>query len=127
MNRITLFVITSLVTLVLAACGSKATPEPVTITIEMSEYAFAPNEIELQVGQEVTFNLVNVGQLDHEIMFGRDTMMMDNRPSGYIMDMFESSHVEPMVAMEAGTFSSGPRERVAEITNSPSIGTPSCW
>lgn len=102
MKRITLFVTTSLVTLALAACGSKATPEPVTITIEMSEYAFAPSEIELQVGQEVTFNLVNVGQLDHEIMFGRDVMQVDNRPSGYMMDMFESAQVEPMVEMEAG-------------------------
>jgi len=85
---------------VLAACGGAATPEPVNLTIELSEYAFSPNQIELQVGQEVTFNIVNVGQLDHEIMFGREVMMMDDRPNGYSTDMFESAGVEPMVMME---------------------------
>jgi plastocyanin len=68
----------------------------------MSEYAFSPDQIELQVGQEVTFTIVNVGALEHEIMFGREVMMTDGRPAGYRMDMFESAHVEPEVMMETG-------------------------
>lgn len=84
--------------LLLAACsGAAATPEPVTYTIEMSEYAFTPNTLEAQVGQQVTLNLVNKGQLEHEIMFGRDMMMMDNHPSGYQVDMFQQAGVEPEV------------------------------
>ncbi|MBG7610134.1 MAG: cupredoxin domain-containing protein [Anaerolineae bacterium] len=102
MNRKTLLLTTSLAVLALAACSTAAAPEPVSISIELSEYAFSPSQIELQVGQEVTLDIVNVGQLDHEIMFGRDVMMVENRPSGYMMDMFENGNVEPMVIMDTG-------------------------
>jgi plastocyanin len=87
----------------LAACGgSKEPPLPIEVTIEMSEYAFSPADLEFQVGQEVTINLINVGSLDHEIMFGRDVAMMDNRPSGYEIDLFEVAGVEPTVSMMEG-------------------------
>jgi len=85
--------------LLLVACGGAATPEPVNITIEMSEFAYNPDHIELQVGQEATFTLVNKGALEHEIMIGRNVMMMDDHPSGYKVDMFESANVEPTVKM----------------------------
>lgn len=85
--------------LFLVACGAQATPEPLELTIEMSEYAFEPADLEFQVGQEVTLNLVNKGQLAHEIMFGRDVMMMEGRPNGYQVDLFESAGVEPAVTM----------------------------
>ena len=54
----------ALLTLALAACGSSEPepPEPVSFTIEMTEYAFMPNEINVIVGQEVTLNLINLGQ-----------------------------------------------------------------
>jgi uncharacterized cupredoxin-like copper-binding protein len=94
------FTLLGAIALVLAACA-KATPEPATFTIEMTEYAFNPSQIEVQAGQEVTLNLVNKGQLEHELMIGRDTMMMDNRPSGYQVDFFENAGVEPMVMTEA--------------------------
>lgn len=88
----------AMVMVLLTACSSAApTPEPLTVTIDMTEYAFNPDTIEAKVGQTVTLNLVNSGQLEHEIMFGRDVMMMDNRPSGYQVDMFESAGVEPEV------------------------------
>jgi plastocyanin len=57
--------------LLLAACGRAATPQPVTMTIEMTEFKFNPNSLDLKVGQQVTLELVNNGQLQHEIMFGR--------------------------------------------------------
>lgn len=87
------------VILLLAACAPKAPPEPLELTIEMSEYAFSPADLEFQVGQEVTLHLKNIGKLDHEIMFGRDMMTKDSRPNGYIVDMFETAGFEPEVMM----------------------------
>lgn len=89
----------ALISILVTGCA-KSTPEPVTYTIEMSEYSFSPNTLELKVGQQVTINLVNKGTLAHEIMFGREAMMMNNRPSGYQHDMFEESSSEPMVMGE---------------------------
>lgn len=86
------------VAVVLSACAQK-TPEPVTYTIDMTEYSFAPDTIEARVGQQVTLELVNNGTLEHEIMFGRDVMMMENRPNGYQHDMFDEAGIEPGVMM----------------------------
>lgn len=102
MRRVWILFTISFAALLLSACGGAATPEPLVMTIEMSEYAFSPEQIEVQVGQEVTFNLVNVGDLEHEIMFGRDVMIVDGRPAGYSVDMFEMADVEPMVEMQEG-------------------------
>jgi plastocyanin len=84
----------------LVACGSQE-PEPVTFEIEMSEFAYSIDTLEAQVGQEVTIELLNTGLLEHELMIGRDVMMMNNRPSGYQHDMFEDAGVEPVVVMTA--------------------------
>jgi plastocyanin len=84
--------------LLIAACtGQKPTPEPVKYTIEMSEYAYSPNEIQAKVGQEVTIELVNKGALMHELMIGRDVKMHNNRPNGFEHDLFETANVEPVV------------------------------
>jgi len=95
-----LLVVTGLVFAV-AACSSGGSepeaPEPVSFTIEMTEYAYTPNEITVAVGQEVTLTLVNKGQLEHEIMLGRDVVMEDGRPNGYTVDLFEFAGVEPEV------------------------------
>ena len=85
----------------LSACA-RATPEPLKVTIEMTEYAFTPNSIEAKVGQNVTIELVNKGTLSHEIMFGREVRMVNNRPSGYVVDMFETAGVEPQVTFIQG-------------------------
>ena len=87
------------VALVLAACGG-GTPESVSYDINMTEYTYSPENLNLKVGQEVTLNLINSGQLQHEIMFGHEVMEMDNRPAGYRFDMFEASGVEPVVHQE---------------------------
>jgi uncharacterized cupredoxin-like copper-binding protein len=97
MRTLTLYLALVLAALALSACAKK-TPEPVTYTIEMTEYAFTPNTLELKVGQQVTLVLVNKGALKHEIMFGREVRMVNNRPSGYMQDMFEESGVEPQVS-----------------------------
>lgn len=101
-KKISLPLLLAVAGLLLVACGGGATPEPASFTIEMTEYAFNPATIEVNVGQQVTLDLVNLGALEHEIMFGRDVMMMDNRPSGYQQDMFEVGGVEPQVEMMAG-------------------------
>ena len=87
--------------ILLAACAKQA-PEPVTYAINMSEFAFSPNTIEAKVGQQITLELENTGTLEHEIMFGQEVMMMNNRPGGYQSDMFEMANLEPQVMMQEG-------------------------
>jgi plastocyanin len=99
-RNVLLVIILVFVAVVLAACGGQE-PEPVTYQVEMSEYAFSPNTLEAKVGQEVTIELTNSGLLEHELMIGRDVMMMDNRPNGFEHDMFGDAGVEPVVAMPA--------------------------
>ncbi len=86
------------VLLAISACGG-APPDPAEISIVMTEYAFEPQNIELEVGQQVTLHMANEGVLGHEIMIGRDTMMMENRPNGYQVDFFEQAGIEPVVEM----------------------------
>lgn len=86
---------------VLTACA-QATPEPVTYTIEMSEYAFTPGTIRAKVGQQVTINLVNKGALEHEIMFGQNVKMIGNQPDGYMQDMFLKAGIKPTIKAMGG-------------------------
>lgn len=97
----TIFAVALMVTL-LAGCSS-STPEPVSIDIHMTEYAYQPNAISVKVGQPVTLNLINDGTLTHEIMFGRDVVTTDNRPTGFKTDMFEASGIEPTVTTPDGS------------------------
>lgn len=92
----------ALIVLMTTACSANSGPEPLELTIEMSEFAFSPQDLEFQVGQEVTLHLINVGALSHEIMFWREVEMEDGQPNGYHMDMFESARVEPEVTMMEG-------------------------
>ncbi len=107
MKKLFLSGLFAMVMVVIAACGGSATPEPVEITIEMSEYAYNPSTIELKVGQQVTLNLVNSGALEHEIMFGREVVKMNNRPNGFETDFFEAAGVEPVVKEEAAHMEEG--------------------
>jgi plastocyanin len=96
----------------LAGCAVQAAPEPVSYKIDMTEFAFTPEVIQVKVGQQVTLDLVNGGKLAHEIMFGKDVMMMNDRPSGYMQDMFMQAGVEPEVMgpMESGEHMQGMQE-----------------
>jgi len=102
MNKKAGVVLSILLLLVITACSSASTPQPLEITIEMSEFAFSPQNLEFQVGQEVTLHLVNIGALGHEIMFGRGVVMKDGQPFNYETDMFEFAGVEPEVSMNEG-------------------------
>jgi plastocyanin len=83
--------------LLLAACAGSATPSPVTITLDMNEYTFNPDTIEVKVGQPVTIEMVNNGTLEHELMIGRNVAMMDGRPNGFEHDLFAEAGIEPNV------------------------------
>lgn len=93
----TIFALATL-SLLLAACSSSATPELVEISIEMSDFAFSPDALELQVGQVVTINLTNVGALEHELMIGREIVFVDGLPEAYMVDYFDG--VEPVVEFD---------------------------
>lgn len=85
--------------LLLAACSEQQAHifEPVRVTIAMDEYTFTPGQIELKVGQEVTFHLVNNGAVAHELMIGRDVSRLNNRPHGYEQDLFELAREHPVI------------------------------
>jgi uncharacterized cupredoxin-like copper-binding protein len=68
----------------------------------MTEFAFSPATIEVQVGKPVTLEVTNLGALEHEIMFGQQTKMMDNQPNGYVTEMFSHADVEPEITMGMG-------------------------
>jgi plastocyanin len=91
-----------LAVLVSACAGSTPEPvaqlEPVFYTLEMTEYAFSPERIEVKVGQEVTLELVNLGQISHELMVGQEVARSNNRPNGFHKDLFETAHVEPVIS-----------------------------
>jgi plastocyanin len=63
MKKNVVFPFLALLAVLLVACGGGATLEPVSHTIEMTEYAFTPATLELKVGQQVTLNLVNRRQI----------------------------------------------------------------
>jgi plastocyanin len=100
--------------ILLAACAGAQTEssekhEPVHYTIQMTEFAFQPAELQVKVGQEVTIELANLGALEHELMIGREMMKDGSRPDGYRQDMFAEAHAEPVVVggKEEGTGTSG--------------------
>jgi uncharacterized cupredoxin-like copper-binding protein len=82
----------------LAGCSSNNSElEPVSIAIDMTEYTFMPDTVEVKVGQEVTLELTNNGLLPHDLMIGREVVTTDNLPSGYRVDLFEEAGVTPTV------------------------------
>jgi hypothetical protein len=48
-----------------------------------------------------------VGQLDHELMIGRDVAIHDGMPAGYVVDFFDAGGVEPMLVIEADDHNDG--------------------
>lgn len=105
MNTLMKVLILATIAIGLVACGGGAKPEPVTYSIDMTEYKFIPDALELKVGQQVTLNLTNSGQLPHSLMFGRGVKTVNNRPTGYQTDMFaggEQPQVTQDIQPEAG-------------------------
>lgn len=102
MNKFTLALVAIIFLFVFTGCG--ASPEPVEITIEMTEFAFTPDAIELKVGQEVTLNLVNRGALSHEFMVGQTALKSaDAQFVQYEHDFFH--HIDPIVTRDGEPYS----------------------
>lgn len=100
MKHLSITILVVLASLLLAACGGggsgAAQPDGSgNLTIEMTESKYTPDNIELKVGQKVTLTLKNMGEKDHELMVGRNVMMMNGVPNGFEHDMFAG--MEPMV------------------------------
>ena len=90
------YILAPLFTILFSAC-SQPTPQPVTIPLELSDYAFTPATFEVQVGQQVTLEMVNHGALPHELMIGREVVYENDRPNGYRYDLFAETGASPAV------------------------------
>ena len=87
------------VSMLAAACGSGGDGGEATgaggdpdahIRVNMTEYGFGSDVIEVRAGQTVEFLLKNSGDLDHEFMIGREvTVGMDGMTTGFGHDFFE--------------------------------------
>ena len=87
------------VSMLAAACGSGGDGGEATgaggdpdahIRVNMTEYGFGSDVIEVRAGQTVEFLLKNSGDLDHEFMIGREvTVGMDGMATGFGHDFFE--------------------------------------
>lgn len=97
MNKKIIFAAGVLLIFALAIAGCSSTPEPLEVTVIMSEFAFEPADLELQVGQEVTINFINNGVQEHEFMVGMHVNDHDGFPNGFEEDFFEAAGVEPVV------------------------------
>ena len=90
-------------------------PDAPVYTIQMTEFFFTPDRINLKVGQGVTFQVVNAGATDHEIMIGRNPLRDE---SGELGDGFEHDFfalTEPEVSgegevmgLDSGSMDMGP-------------------
>ena len=71
------------------ATGAGGDPDA-HIRVNMTEYGFGSDVIEVRAGQTVEFLLKNSGDLDHEFMIGREvTVGMDGMATGFGHDFFE--------------------------------------
>ncbi len=100
MRRILAFL--ALFGLVAAGCGLAEdeivlTPDAAgEIVIDMDEFTFGTDRIEVTAGETVTFILVNAGDNEHEFMIGRNLQeTREGYPNGFEHDFFED--VTPIV------------------------------
>ncbi len=101
MRRLSILVVIVIMGATLVACGGSGAGGTRKLTLSMSDYAFKPATLELKVGETVTIELKNTGQLDHEVMFGRGLQKVNNRPGGYETDMFQAGGVTPTIVTQA--------------------------
>lgn len=102
---IPLLILVGMTIILLAACRAAAptptpglvppTPTPVpaadpsrTPTVEMGEFYFKPDRLELPAGQTVELQLVNKGTVEHEFMVGREVEKPEGRAHGFHVDFF---------------------------------------
>lgn len=68
--RIVTITLVALLGLALAGCASGASSTTATaavVKLDMNEFAFSPNTIEVPAGQKVTLELKNTGTVEHDL------------------------------------------------------------
>ncbi|MDZ7802105.1 MAG: hypothetical protein U5K81_15105 [Trueperaceae bacterium] len=94
---------TVLVVVVMMLAGSAAfaqESERTVVRIEMGEYYFQiegqeQNEaIVLEAGRPYEFVFANVGTMEHEVLVGRDLVMVDGAPDGYETNLLDAVDVD---------------------------------
>ena len=68
----------------LAACSSPPSLPPRTLTLELSEFSITPGAFAAQVGEPLTFKVVNTGVLEHNVSIsdssGKEWVMQSVKP-----------------------------------------------
>ena len=81
--------------LVVGCGGGAAKPDSSsTVTIELNESSFVPNNIEVVAGTTVRFVLNNVGAEEHEFMIGRTVSRAPGYPDTFETDFFHGVKVD---------------------------------
>lgn len=68
-------------------------PAAQTAQIQMGDFYFKPDVTRLKGGQQVRLEIINEGQLEHELMIGREVEMHEGEPEGFEKDFFEGIQV----------------------------------
>ena len=94
-RNLTLSLAGALLVLLVAGCGaSAAKPDSSgTITIDLTESAFTPDNIEVVAGTTVRFVIQNSGAEEHEFMVGRGVDRTPGYPDDVVEDFFHGLHV----------------------------------
>ncbi len=81
------------------------------VVIDMDEFSFGTDRIEVVAGETVTFVLVNTGDNEHEFMIGRNLVETDlGYPNGFEHDFFETTTPvvdPPSAGMDMGAMDMG--------------------
>lgn len=69
MKKFQIFLVLSLlIFLLLAACAGGQVETSNTLTVEMTEFMFNPDDYTVSAGQEITLALSNAGAIEHEFL-----------------------------------------------------------
>jgi plastocyanin len=82
------------------------------LEIVMSDYRFAPSEITLPAGEQVTLVFVNEDEVSHHVSFGRGVVTEDGAEVAYEEDLFAAT----TVTMTPSSARAGPSSQFANVT-----------
>ena len=87
--------VVSTIGMVFAGAGNvHADDAPTVVTVDMNEYSFqvdntpAGTSLALKAGTLYDLTIKNIGEMGHEIWFGRNTKLKDGRVDGYSDNLF---------------------------------------
>lgn len=69
MQKITAVIMTLILSIILTACGGSAAGSPsTTLKVDMSEFMFTPTNYTIPAGEEITLELKNSGNIQHDFI-----------------------------------------------------------